>query len=138
MLAGMLLERDGLPYCPTDALVSMLQHAAPALGLRHGEHDKRPAATGTCTSTWACIATRRPLSRLTACCGTAGQMATDMAEATGVPLALGLSQICSGLATCPGVHPPDAIIDRDVFFAQLAAHTRMDLADCLLVEQQGE
>jgi hypothetical protein len=37
----MLLERDGLPYCPTDALVSMLQQAAPALGVRHGEHDNK-------------------------------------------------------------------------------------------------
>jgi hypothetical protein len=42
-LAGMLLERDGLPYCPTDALVSMLQQAAPALGVRHGEHDNKAA-----------------------------------------------------------------------------------------------
>jgi lysine 6-dehydrogenase len=65
-------------------------------------------------------------------------LATDMAEATGVPLALGLSQMCGGLAICPGVHPPDAIIDRDVFFAQLATHSHMDLADCLLIEQQGE
>ncbi|MFD5557563.1 hypothetical protein ACFWIA_27450 [Streptomyces sp. NPDC127068] len=43
-LAAMLGERDGLPHCPADALVSMLQHAAPALGVRHGEHDRKAAA----------------------------------------------------------------------------------------------
>lgn len=37
-LAWMLLERDGIPGCPTDALVSMLQRAAPRLGVRHGTH----------------------------------------------------------------------------------------------------
>ncbi|MGW0519463.1 hypothetical protein [Crossiella sp. NPDC003009] len=44
-LARMLLERDGFPGCPTDALVSMLQHAAPQHGVRHGTHpDKAEAA----------------------------------------------------------------------------------------------
>ncbi|WP_328405119.1 hypothetical protein OHS70_37520 [Streptomyces sp. NBC_00390] len=37
-LAWMLLERDGIPGCPTDALVSMLQRAAPQHGVRHGTH----------------------------------------------------------------------------------------------------
>ncbi|MCX5276902.1 hypothetical protein [Streptomyces virginiae] len=37
-LAWMLLEREGLPGCPTDALVSMLQGAAPEHGVRHGTH----------------------------------------------------------------------------------------------------
>ncbi|MEU3989775.1 hypothetical protein [Streptomyces platensis] len=37
-LAWMLLERSGLPGCPTDALVSMLQRAAPEHGVRHGTH----------------------------------------------------------------------------------------------------
>ncbi|MFE5807115.1 hypothetical protein [Streptomyces sp. NPDC056491] len=37
-LAWMLLERAGLPGCPTDALVSMLQRAAPEHGVRHGTH----------------------------------------------------------------------------------------------------
>lgn len=37
-LAWMLLERDGIPGCPTDALVSMLQRAAPEHGVRHGTH----------------------------------------------------------------------------------------------------
>ncbi|MGI5350970.1 hypothetical protein ACQEU8_22735 [Streptomyces sp. CA-250714] len=37
-LAWMLLDRDGIPGCPTDALVSMLQRAAPEHGVRHGTH----------------------------------------------------------------------------------------------------
>ena len=37
-LAWMLLDREGLPGCPTDALVSMLQRAAPEHGVRHGTH----------------------------------------------------------------------------------------------------
>ncbi|MFE5520710.1 hypothetical protein ACFQ9Q_23740 [Streptomyces virginiae] len=37
-LAWMLLEREGLPGCPTDVLVSMLQRAAPEHGVRHGTH----------------------------------------------------------------------------------------------------
>ncbi|WP_328547725.1 hypothetical protein [Streptomyces platensis] len=37
-LAHMLLERAGIPGCPTDTLVSMLQNAAPQHGVRHGTH----------------------------------------------------------------------------------------------------
>ncbi|MFD9518398.1 hypothetical protein [Streptomyces sp. NPDC059979] len=37
-LAWMLLERAGLPGCPTDVLVSMLERAAPEHGVRHGTH----------------------------------------------------------------------------------------------------
>ncbi|GAA5076750.1 hypothetical protein [Nocardia iowensis] len=44
-LAWMLLERDGIPGCPTDALVSMLGQAAPEHGVRHGMHpDKAESA----------------------------------------------------------------------------------------------
>ncbi|MFI2215024.1 hypothetical protein [Streptomyces sp. NPDC020141] len=43
-LARMLLERAGLPGCPTDALVSMLQHAAPERGVRHGAHPDKAAS----------------------------------------------------------------------------------------------
>ncbi|MGW6979233.1 hypothetical protein ACWGE1_07270 [Streptomyces sp. NPDC054932] len=39
----MLLEREGLPGCPTDALVSMLQRAAPEHGVRHGTHPDKAA-----------------------------------------------------------------------------------------------
>ncbi|ORA25719.1 saccharopine dehydrogenase family protein [Mycobacterium aquaticum] len=72
---------------------------------------------------------RRVLARLTP----AG-FPPGMAEATGVPLALGAAQIATGLATEPGVHPPDAVIDRDAFFAGLAAHLGIGLAECLVVE----
>lgn len=57
----------------------------------------------------------------------------DMAEATGVPLALGVSQICRDIAAEPGVHAADAVIDRDVFFADLASHLRVAPADVLCV-----
>ncbi|MBX8687140.1 saccharopine dehydrogenase [Mycobacterium sp. 20091114027_K0903767] len=46
-------------------------------------------------------------------------LVTDMARATGIPLALGMSQIVDGTARRAGVHPPDAVIDRDRFFADL-------------------
>ncbi|MFF1778540.1 hypothetical protein [Streptomyces virginiae] len=42
-LAWMMLEREGLPGCPTDALVSMLQRAAPEHGVRHGTHPDKAA-----------------------------------------------------------------------------------------------
>lgn len=45
----------------------------------------------------------------------------DMAKATGIPLALGLSQLLDGAACRSGVHPPDAVIDSDRFFGELAA-----------------
>ncbi|WP_432097409.1 hypothetical protein [Streptomyces sp. bgisy100] len=44
-LAHMFLERAGIPGCPTDVLVSMLQNAAPQHGVRHGTHlDKAASA----------------------------------------------------------------------------------------------
>ncbi|MFF0637002.1 saccharopine dehydrogenase family protein [Nocardia sp. NPDC004151] len=43
----------------------------------------------------------------------------DMARATGIPLALGMSQVIDGCARRPGVHPPEAVIDAPRFFADL-------------------
>ncbi|MUM02365.1 saccharopine dehydrogenase family protein [Mycolicibacterium sp. CBMA 334] len=43
----------------------------------------------------------------------------DMARATGIPLALGMSQMVDGTARRAGVHPPDAVIDSQRFFADL-------------------
>jgi lysine 6-dehydrogenase len=43
----------------------------------------------------------------------------DMARATGIPLAVGMSQIIDGIARRPGVHPPEAVIDAQRFFADL-------------------
>ncbi|MBB4887207.1 hypothetical protein [Streptomyces netropsis] len=42
-LAQMVLERAGIPGCPTDTLVSMLQNAAPQRGVRHGTHPDKAA-----------------------------------------------------------------------------------------------
>lgn len=46
----------------------------------------------------------------------------DMSRATGIPLALGLSQVIDGTARRPGVHPPEAVIDPDRFFRDLRPH----------------
>lgn len=46
----------------------------------------------------------------------------DMGRATGIPLAVGMSQIIDGTARRPGVHPPDAVIDPKRFFADLDRH----------------
>ncbi|MEV0293854.1 saccharopine dehydrogenase NADP-binding domain-containing protein [Nocardia sp. NPDC050710] len=43
----------------------------------------------------------------------------DMARATGIPLALGMSQVIDGSARRPGVHSPEAIIDPRRFFDDL-------------------
>ncbi|WP_094273288.1 hypothetical protein [Rhodococcus sp. OK302] len=43
----------------------------------------------------------------------------NMAEATGIPLALGLSQLVDGTAARPGVHAPETVIDPDRFFQDL-------------------
>ncbi|TYB48847.1 saccharopine dehydrogenase family protein [Actinomadura chibensis] len=52
----------------------------------------------------------------------AGTLMQNMAEATGIPAALGLSQLVDGTVTRPGVHPPEAIIDPARFFTDLTQH----------------
>ncbi|MFF3669443.1 saccharopine dehydrogenase family protein [Microtetraspora malaysiensis] len=47
----------------------------------------------------------------------------DMAEATGVPLALGLAQLLDGSPVRPGVHPPESVIDAERFFHDLVRQT---------------
>ncbi|WP_433334559.1 saccharopine dehydrogenase family protein [Spirillospora sp. CA-294931] len=47
---------------------------------------------------------------------------TDMAEATGIPLALGLAQFIDGTVNRPGVHPPETAMDADRVFRDLAPH----------------
>ncbi|MFE3024492.1 saccharopine dehydrogenase family protein [Nocardia tengchongensis] len=44
---------------------------------------------------------------------------SDMARATGIPLALGMSQVIDGRARRPGVHPPESVIDAPSFFTDL-------------------
>ncbi|WP_449061184.1 saccharopine dehydrogenase NADP-binding domain-containing protein [Planomonospora algeriensis] len=46
-----------------------------------------------------------------------------MARATGIPLALAAGQILDGSVRTPGVHTPDAVLDPDRYFDELAAHT---------------
>ncbi|MGN2637718.1 saccharopine dehydrogenase family protein [Nocardia takedensis] len=50
----------------------------------------------------------------------------DMPRATGIPLALGLSQVVAGLAREPGVHPPESVIDSTAFFAAAARVLGLD------------
>ncbi|OHU23894.1 saccharopine dehydrogenase [Mycobacteroides chelonae] len=52
--------------------------------------------------------------------GSGGRLLGDMARATGVPLALGISQMIDGTARRAGVHPPDAAVDAQRFFSDLA------------------
>ncbi|MEU1729260.1 saccharopine dehydrogenase NADP-binding domain-containing protein [Nonomuraea sp. NPDC005692] len=45
-----------------------------------------------------------------------------MARATGIPLALTAGQILDGKVFDRGVHPPDAVLDPDRYFDELAVH----------------
>jgi lysine 6-dehydrogenase len=69
--------------------------------------------------------------------GPAGGLFGDMARATGIPLAVGMSQIIDGTARRPGVHPPDAVIDPKRFFTDLDRHLgRSADAPLLIVESE--
>lgn len=61
----------------------------------------------------------RPTTVLAHLKGT-GALMKGMAEATGIPAALGLAQMLDGTAGRPGVHPPETAIDPGRFFADLA------------------
>ncbi|MDH6196648.1 lysine 6-dehydrogenase [Mycobacterium frederiksbergense] len=63
---------------------------------------------------------RTVLARLTDESAGMASLTSDMARATGIPLALGLSQVVDGTITRPGVHAPDAVVDLDRFFVDLA------------------
>ncbi|MUL47452.1 saccharopine dehydrogenase [Mycobacterium sp. CBMA293] len=62
----------------------------------------------------------------------------DMARATGIPLALGISQIIDGTAQRPGVHPPDAVIDCQRFFKELDRHLDRSADRPLVVVEREE
>ncbi|MGB3484380.1 MAG: saccharopine dehydrogenase NADP-binding domain-containing protein [Mycobacterium sp.] len=66
--------------------------------------------------------------------GAVDELMTDMARATGVPLALTSIQICQGLLANPGVHAPESVIDPGRFFADLARQVGADPARPLAVE----
>ncbi|WP_214318216.1 saccharopine dehydrogenase family protein [Nonomuraea sediminis] len=52
-----------------------------------------------------------------------GELMKGMAEATGIPAALGLAQLLDGTVP-PGVHPPETSIAPDRFFTALAEHAK--------------
>ncbi|MFI6600592.1 hypothetical protein ACIBHX_30475 [Nonomuraea sp. NPDC050536] len=52
-----------------------------------------------------------------------GELMKGMAEATGLPAALGLAHLLDGTVR-PGVRPPETAIDPDLFFAALADHAK--------------
>ncbi|MFE7662240.1 saccharopine dehydrogenase family protein [Streptomyces celluloflavus] len=62
-----------------------------------------------------------PVTALARLADTPGATAlvNDMAEATGIPLALGLAQLLDGTVRHPGVHPPETAVDAGRFFADL-------------------
>lgn len=66
----------------------------------------------------------RPVTVLSRLAETSGMTALidDMAEATGIPLALGLAQLLDGTGGKPGVHPPEAVIEPERFFLDLSHH----------------
>ncbi len=74
------------------------------------------AATGTVRGQPVTV-----LARLAETVG-ASTMLDNMAEATGVPLGLGLGQLIDGTIDRPGVHPPETVIDAERFFRDLAHH----------------
>ncbi|MRH88569.1 saccharopine dehydrogenase [Nocardia sp. SYP-A9097] len=65
-----------------------------------------------------------------------GGFTDDMAGATGIPLALAMSQVIDGTARRPGVHPPEATIDADRFFAELGGWLGHP-GSCVEIEQDS-
>ncbi|MEU8923618.1 saccharopine dehydrogenase NADP-binding domain-containing protein [Kitasatospora sp. NPDC048545] len=61
----------------------------------------------------------RPAAALARLTGADGLLA-DMAEATGVPAGLALAQLLDGTVGPAGVHPPEAAVDAERFFRDLA------------------
>ncbi|WP_135458997.1 saccharopine dehydrogenase NADP-binding domain-containing protein [Mycobacterium sp. DL99] len=65
-----------------------------------------------------------------------GALLTDMARATGIPLALGMSQVVDGTARRAGVHPPDAVMSSERFFADLDRELGRTGSPPLIVTEQ--
>ncbi|MFI9404276.1 saccharopine dehydrogenase family protein [Nocardia sp. NPDC052316] len=99
--------------------------AAPTLwrGLRSMARSWRFAAPGNLPPFFAVATGSKDGVPLTILAHMGSALIDNMAEATGIPLALGLSQLVDGLATRPGVHPPEAILAADRFFDDLGTHT---------------
>ncbi|MFB8274556.1 saccharopine dehydrogenase family protein [Nocardia colli] len=99
--------------------------AAPSLrrGLRSMARSWRFAAAGSLPPFFAVAAGSKDGAAHMVLAHLDGGLIGNMAEATGIPLALGLSQLVDGTALRPGVHPPEAILDLDRFFDDLAEHS---------------
>ncbi|MGW4100532.1 saccharopine dehydrogenase family protein [Mycobacterium sp. NPDC004974] len=65
-----------------------------------------------------------------------GALLTDMARATAIPLALGMSQVVDGTARRAGVHPPDAVMSSERFFADLDRELGRTGSPPLIVTEQ--
>ncbi|MFC9618845.1 saccharopine dehydrogenase family protein [Streptomyces sp. NPDC056930] len=116
--AGKLTNETAAAELAKPSLSRGLRAAVGAMGLK-GPQSLPPffaAATGTSNG--------RPVTVLARLAETSGMSALidDMAEATGIPLALGLAQLLDGTGGRPGVHPPESVIEPKRFFLDLARH----------------
>ncbi|MEU9618996.1 MULTISPECIES: saccharopine dehydrogenase NADP-binding domain-containing protein [unclassified Streptomyces] len=116
--AGKLTNETAAADLAKPSLSRGLRAAVGTMGLK-GPQSLPPffaAATGTSNG--------RPVTVLTRLAETSGMSAliNDMAEATGIPLALGLAQLLNGTGGRPGVHPPETVIEPERFFLDLARH----------------
>lgn len=86
---------------------------------RAGLRSRRYPGPGTLPPFFAVATGRRDGRQITVLATLADATAGGMAEATGIPLALGLAQVMDGTARRPGAQPPEAVIDADRLLADL-------------------
>ncbi|MFF3127303.1 saccharopine dehydrogenase family protein [Streptomyces sp. NPDC057908] len=123
--AGKLTNETAAADLAKPSISRGLRAAAGAMGLK-GPRSLPPffaAATGTRDGLPVTV-----LSRLAETTGM-NALIDDMAEATGIPLALGLAQLLNGTGGRPGVHPPETVIEPERFFLDLSRHLPHTLDD---------
>ncbi|MFE3901993.1 hypothetical protein ACFXPY_17060 [Streptomyces sp. NPDC059153] len=116
--AGKLTNETAAADLAKPSISRGLRAVAGAMGLK-GPRSLPPffaAATGTRDGLPVTV-----LSRLAETTGM-NALIDDMAEATGIPLALGLAQLLNGTGGRPGVHPPETVIEPERFFLDLSRH----------------
>jgi lysine 6-dehydrogenase len=86
---------------------------------RAGLRSRRHPGPGTLPPFFAVATGRRGGRQFTVLATLDTATTGGMAEATGIPLALGLAQVMDGTARRPGVLPPEAVIDADRLLADL-------------------
>jgi lysine 6-dehydrogenase len=86
---------------------------------RAGLRSRRHPGPGTLPPFFAAATGRRGGRQFTVLATLDTATTGGMAEATGIPLALGLAQVMDGTARRPGVLPPEAVIDADRLLADL-------------------